>query len=162
MAFKMIYPLKYEVVVEKYSKEYNLDKELIYAIIKTESGFNEKAKSSKNAFGLMQITEETLEWLSTKTPENDSELTANDLYDKETNLRLGCFLLRLNLDYYKDEKTAICAYNAGRSRVDKWLADSKYSKNGKTLDEIPFEETKNYVQKVHDAKEMYNKLYFNK
>ena len=56
---KKIYPLKYSEYVEKYSEEYNIDKYLVYAIIKAESNFKENAKSTSNAVGLMQIMEAT-------------------------------------------------------------------------------------------------------
>ena len=56
---KKLYPLKYSEYVEKYAKEYNIDKYMVYAIIKAESNFNENAKSSSDAIGLMQIMEIT-------------------------------------------------------------------------------------------------------
>ena len=52
---KNIYPIKYEEYVSKYSEQYSVDKNLIYAIIKAESNFNENAVSNKGATGLMQL-----------------------------------------------------------------------------------------------------------
>lgn len=160
--YKVIYPKKYEEYVTQYSKKYDIEEALIYATIKTESGFDQNAKSSKNAVGLMQITEETFDWLISKTPENDKNLKFIDLNEPETNIRLGTFLLKLNLEFYKDENTAICAYNAGRSRMAQWLSDNRYSNDGKKIDVVPFEETKNYLNKVLLARKKYSELYFNK
>ena len=56
---KKLYPLKYSEYVVKYAEEYNMDKYMVYAIIKAESNFDENAKSSSNAIGLMQIMETT-------------------------------------------------------------------------------------------------------
>ena len=61
-----IFPIKYEVYVTKYAKQYNLDEKLIYSVIKAESQFDSKATSKKNAIGLMQITEETGKYVAEK------------------------------------------------------------------------------------------------
>jgi soluble lytic murein transglycosylase len=157
---KTIYPIKYEEIVNKYAAQYSVEPAMIYAVIKTESNFKSEAKSNKDAFGLMQITKETLWWLITKTPENDSETEFEHLAEPETNIRYGTLLLKLNFETYHDEGTAICAYNAGRGRVDRWLVDSRYSADGNKLDHIPYTESKNFVKKVLKAREFYKKLYF--
>jgi soluble lytic murein transglycosylase len=53
----------------------------------------------------------------------------------------------------------LAAYNGGSGNVRKWLNDSRYSRDGKTLDKIPFNETKNFVDRVWHAYERYKKLY---
>ena len=53
----------------------------------------------------------------------------------------------------------IAAYNGGSGNVNKWLNDDSYSKDGKSLDLIPFEETSMYVKKITKNYKMYNKLY---
>lgn len=160
--YKVIYPIKYEEIVMKYSEKYNIEPALIYAIIKIESSFNRNAKSSKNAVGLMQITQETFNWLVTKTPENDKNLKFSEINDPEINIRLGVFLLKLNLEYYTDENTVICAYNAGRGKMDNWLSDTRYSSDGKKINVVPYEETNNYLNKVLSARKIYSELYFSK
>lgn len=157
---KTIYPIKYEQIVNQYATLYSVEPAMIYAVIKTESNFKSDAKSNKDAFGLMQITKETLWWLITKTPEQDSETEFEHLAEPKTNIRFGTLLLKLNFETYVDEATAICAYNAGRGRVDRWLADNRYSADGKKLDNIPFSESKNFVKKVLNARKNYKRLYF--
>ena len=61
---KQIYKKDYSQYVEKYSKQYNVDEELVYAVIKAESNFNSNAHSSKGAVGLMQLMEDTAKDLS--------------------------------------------------------------------------------------------------
>jgi len=64
------------------------------------------------------------------------------------------------LDFYDgDEICAVAAYNAGPANVSEWLADKRYSKNGKTLDKIPFAETETYVKRVMENVEKYGFLY---
>ena len=74
-----IFPIKYEVYVTKYARQYNLDEKLIYSVIKAESQFDSKATSKKNAIGLMQITEDTGKWLSEEMGFND--FSRDKLYD---------------------------------------------------------------------------------
>ena len=63
---KKIYPIKYSEYVSKYSKEYEQDEMLIYAIIKAESNFNSDVKSTSNAIGLMQLMESTAKEIANK------------------------------------------------------------------------------------------------
>lgn len=150
-----IYPEEYKQYVEKYSKEYNLDEALVYAVIKTESNFDEDAVSGVGAMGLMQIMPGTFEWLQTLT-KGEITMDSDSLLDPEININYGCEFLRFLLNRYSVESTAVAAYNAGFGAVDGWLADENYSKDGENLDYIPYPETSNYVVKVENAKEYYN------
>jgi len=153
-----MYPLKYSELVVKYSSEYDLDRNLVYSIIKAESGFNDQAISPRDAKGLMQILDSTGEWAAEKIKiENfDSSM----LMEPETNIRIGCWYIAKLLDQYsQNTELALAAYNAGSGNVSKWLKDTNISKNGKTLDRIPFEETENYVAKIKKYNNMYKKLY---
>jgi soluble lytic murein transglycosylase len=154
--YKLFYPIKYTDFVEKYGDEHNLDKELIYAVIKTESSFNSDAVSSVGAVGLMQITPETFDWLKIKMGENYSDL---DMKDAETSIKYGVFFLSLLIDEFGDKKTALAAYHAGRGRVNEWLDDASISPDGKTLENIPYKDTEYYVNKVTKAENIYRNLY---
>lgn len=156
---KSLYPIKYSEYVTKYSKQYNLDPTLIYAVIKCESSFRPHAVSKDDAIGLMQITPNTYKWLVTKTKNPAKEVDINDLFNEETNIKFGCFLLRLHLNEFNDTRMALAAYHAGRGAVNDWLKDLKTSKDGKTLDNIPYLDTSSYVDKVIRVQEKYNKLY---
>lgn len=153
---KTLYPTDYGDFVEKYAKENNLQTAFVYAVIECESGFDKDAVSYADAKGLMQLTSETFEWLQSKKGE---ELSEEMLFDPETNIKYGCYFYGILLKEYKDEATAVAAYHAGMGNVSKWLRDERYSLDGKTLYDIPFENTKKYVEKVTKTKNIYSKLY---
>lgn len=153
---KMLYPLKYTQLVEEYSAEFGIEKELLYAVIKTESSFNPNAVSNADAVGLTQITPETFEWLKTKLGEEDSELS---LFDPETSIKYGSFFLSYLLNEFENTDTAVAAYHAGRGRINGWLADKNISPDGKILTDIPIPETAHYVKKVNRALNIYKNLY---
>ncbi len=151
------YPKEFSDFVSKYSEMYSVPENIIYAVIKVESGFESDAVSNKGAIGLMQITPETFDWLLTKEPyENASHEL---LYTPEINIRYGTLFLSMLQGEFGSWETSYAAYNAGRTRVKKWLADEKYSQNG-ILTNIPYEETAKYVKKVSSAAQIYDELYF--
>ena len=155
------HPLKYEKYVEKYSEEYNVPKEIIYAVIHTESGFDSEAKSSKGAVGLMQITESGAFEESRRRLGED--LVFDAMYNPENNIKYGTYYLSyLYHSKYKVWDTAIAAYNAGPTRVDAWLKDPRYNNGKGKVVNIPIKETADYVEKVNKAMENYKKLYFEK
>ncbi len=155
---KIIYPQKYTEYVEKYSADFGIDKNLLYAVIKTESSFRPDAVSSADAVGLTQITPETFEWLKTKLGEEDENLS---LTDPETSVKYGAFFLSYLLDEFGNTDTAVAAYHAGRGRVNEWLEDKNLSPDGVNLAVIPIDETAHYVKKINKALNVYNNLYFN-
>lgn len=157
---QQLYPLpdEYLSCIEKYSNEYNIPKELICAVINTESSFNPNARSHAGALGIMQITEETFNWLQYKMG-IEGTYTKEELLDYETNIKFGTYFLSLLYNEFQNYDTALAAYNAGRGNVNKWLEDPKISKEG-VLTNIPFEETSNYIKKVNKAKLKYTELYF--
>ena len=152
------YPLKYTEYVEKYSKENGVDKFLIYAIIKTESNFDSNAVSNVGARGLMQIMDETFQWIRYRTGDSE-EIEYETMFDPEQNIRYGSYLIGYLLNYFGSMDEAICAYHAGVGSVDSWLQNPKYSKDGKTLDTVPTSDTKHYLNKIKDALEKYQKIY---
>ncbi len=153
------YPLIYEDAIAAASEKYNVSEALICGIIKTESNFDPNAVSSAGAIGIMQVMPATLEWM--QYAYRDGNETEEALYDPEFNIDVGTQVMSVLLEYYDGcLETAICAYNAGLGNVDEWLENPEYSHDGKTLDEIPYTETRNYVQRVITNKNMYEMLYF--
>ncbi|MBE7039635.1 MAG: lytic transglycosylase domain-containing protein [Ruminococcaceae bacterium] len=156
---KAVFPLKHENYIEVYSCQYNIDPYLIMGIIKAESNFEHDAVSSKNASGLMQITKSTAEWIADELGINNFEYK-RDIISPEINIKMGCFYMDYLLSMYSGrEKCALAAYNAGFNNVDSWLLNDKWSKDGKTLDKIPFPETEKYVSKVSNYRRIYEFLY---
>ena len=153
---RILYPTDYVNFVEFYAEENNLSESFVYAVIECESGYDERAVSYADARGLMQLTPETFQWLQSKKGEKLSE---EMLFDAQTNIRYGCYFYGILFDTYGDEATAIAAYHAGMGNVSRWLKDERYSHDGKTLYDIPFKNTKKYVNKVIKTKNIYSKLY---
>ena len=152
------YPIKYQEYVEKYSLENNVDKFLIYAIIKTESNFDPEAVSNAGARGLMQIMDETFQWIRFRL--GDDENTDYDImFDPKQNIRYGCYLIGYLINYFDDTDCAVCAYHAGIGSVDSWLSNTDYSKDGKKLDTIPASDTGHYLDKIKKALNNYYTIY---
>ena len=142
---QVVYPLAYVDYIDKYAQENDLDRYLVMAVIHTESDFVPEAHSGL-AGGLMQLTEETAQWIAQR-----KGLEYHDYMDPETNVMLGCYYLKYLIDTYGVIDTALAAYNGGMGNVYKWLEDPNCSDAGKTLKYIPFTETRNYVTRVNDA-----------
>lgn len=153
---KKIYKIDYSEYVEKYSKEYNVDKYLIYATIKAESNFNQYAKSSQGALGLMQLMEATATEIA---PQTGISVTEDSIYDAEININLGTKLLSNLLQKYENTGLALAAYNAGSGNVDNWINKGTIKKDGSDLENIPFKETNNYVRKILRDYDIYVDLY---
>lgn len=150
------YPIYYNNLIYKYAKENDLDPFLVAAIIRTESNYDPEVSSHANAHGLMQLLPETLEWISMRRGE---AFEPNQIKDPEANIRAGTYYVRYLLDEFQDVSLMLAAYNGGPANVAKWLTIKEYSKDGKQLDFIPFEETRNYVEKVTKYRDEYTKVY---
>ena len=142
---RLLYPQRYTELVEREAAEFDLEPNLVYAIIKMESGFDPQARSHADAMGLMQLTQETFDWILSLYPTEDG---SGDIWDPGDNIHCGCALLRLLLDQYGTVEVALAAYNAGMGNVSGWLESGDYSHDGETLHTIPYPETDAYVKKV--------------
>ena len=156
--YQKAYPIQYSHWVEEYADKNDLDPALVYAVIRTESSFRPLAWSSVGARGLMQLTEETFEWVAYRM-HDQSGTVYEDMFDPEANIRYGTYLLKDLLAEFGTEANALCAYHAGWGNAKNWLSDPRYSPDGKNIETIPFEDTRGYVKKVLDTKEIYQELY---
>lgn len=156
--YRYMFPVKYETYVSETSAELGVPETLIYATIQVESKFDPEARSEVGARGLMQITEETFDWLRTKEDFGATDITFDDLDKPDIAIAYGTYFLQLLLSEFDgDIPTAMSAYHAGRGSVHSWLEQKKYSENGVTLDTIPKDDTAYYVQKVQRAMTVYEK-----
>jgi soluble lytic murein transglycosylase len=142
------YPYRYGAIVRGHARNYRLDGALLAAVIYEESKFRAGATSKSGAIGLMQLLPSTAEGIAQRT--GGTRFRVSDLYDPELNVRYGAWYLRHLLDKYRDERTALAAYNAGQRNVDRWRAQSL---------SIPFAETRGYVARVEDLKRIYRRAY---
>ena len=143
-------PIGYESIVEKYSEEFDIPEEVIYAVIYAESNFDNSAVSHAGAHGLMQITYDTFEWLETHLKDG---ATTDQIYDPDVNIRYGSYYLSYLYGRFGDWRTAYAAYNAGIGSVCAWLEE-----NNGVLGDIPYSETAYYVEKVAAARIKYEKM----
>ena len=151
------YPTDYSEFAEQKSEEYGVPLSVIYAVIRTESGFDPNAESRVGARGLMQITKDAFEWIDYYRGATGAFW--DDMYDPETNMDYGVWLLSYHYNKFGEWETAYAAYNAGPNAVAKWLKNPEYSSDGKTLHTIPYEETSNYREKVSKYREDYKRIY---
>lgn len=153
-----LYPVRYMDSVEKYAEEFGVDKYLVLAFIKTESGFDPNARSGAGAIGLTQITEETFAWIKLKLcPKED--IVFEDLYNPDTAIRFGTYYISRNLERYGNHiDTAAAAYHSGWGTVDKLLEENQTE----FLTEFPYPQMNNYVHKINKAYNSYTLLYNNK
>ena len=116
----------YGRTIQVYSKIYGVEAELIHAIVKQESCFNEKAHSRAGAIGLMQLMPGTADMMKISDP-----------WNPEQNIQAGVKYIGQMLSQFKGKKRfAVAAYNAGPGKVQKYRGIP------------PYRETKNYVKKV--------------
>jgi soluble lytic murein transglycosylase len=144
-------PLEHEDIIRQQSQEKGVDAALIAAVIDTESKFSD-AESSAGARGLMQITPEAAKFIEKQSGGTSFKLS--DLSDPEINIRYGTFLLKELLERYDgDTAAALAAYNAGPGNADKWGGA------GLSVEEIPFPETRAYVELVLERQKEYRDKY---
>ena len=145
---RLWYPLRYEQIVRGHSRNYDLDPALLAAVIYQESKFEADARSDSGAIGLMQLLPDTAKGIALHT--GGTRFRVSDLYDPEINVRYGAWYLRHLIEKYENEQTALAAYNAGQDNVDRWRRDGRG---------IQFAETRAYVERVAELKEIYRRAY---
>jgi len=152
------YPLDHVAAVRAGAERYQLDPALVAAVIFAESKFDEHARSPQGAVGLMQILPETADQIADES--GGVTFTAADLEDPGINVRYGCYYLRQALDVYDgDLRAAVASYNAGMGAVDEWVAGARATGRELRLGDIPYPETRAYVEKVLEARRVYRQEY---
>lgn len=159
---KMMYPKTYKEVVSLYEEKYDVEENLIFAVIKAESNFDKDAISNRNAVGLMQLMEETAKDVARKNGiEIDFDNTKEELFDVYKNIEIGTCYLSTLLQKYQNKEVALAAYNAGTGTVDGWIEKGIIKKDGTDIENIPYKETNNYVRKILRDYKIYEDLYKN-
>jgi len=152
-----LHPLRYRDILEKYSSQYNLDPAHVASIVLCESSYNPRAVSYLGAKGLMQLMPETAQWVAGKF---DTGYTDAELFDPEINVKYGCWFLSYLADKFDSDMVAMTAgYHAGGGQVAAWLSDDRYATDGE-LTNIPFNDTRTYVNRVMKAYDVYVRHYY--
>ncbi len=154
---EFLYPVAYGSEIDLYSKERELPPELVLAVIREESRFDEAVESPAGAWGLMQVMPSTGDWIGGKLGMKD--VTLSDLRDPGFNISAGCWYLRFLLDRADESLVAaLAAYNAGHGRMRSWK--KKFSPHRDPLAAIELigpSETRQYVRRVLDTMAAYNR-----
>jgi soluble lytic murein transglycosylase len=147
---RLLYPMPFKHAVVRKAKLRQLDPAVVFGIVRQESRFVMEARSGVGASGLMQIMPATATWTAKKI--GLSGFSLGQLNEQDTNLTLGTSYLKLLLDDFQASlPMAAAAYNAGPSRSRRWRgtdADSPTLEAAIWMENIPFNETRGYVQHV--------------
>ena len=155
---RFCYPLAFWGVVERESANRSVDAYLVTALIRQESLFDTKARSSANALGLMQILPATGERLATESGKTDFQ--SERLLDPGDNIALGTLYLQELLSRYGgDLPRGLAAYNAGEAAVDKWQHRYPDMEDDEFVESISYRETRSYVKRVLTNRRIYEALY---
>jgi len=155
---RTVYPLEHADAIRDAARRYHLAPPLVAAVVYAESRFDEHARSSQGAVGLMQILPETAEQIADES--GAVSFTAADLEDPRVNVRYGCYYLRQALDAFDgDVRAAVASYNAGMGAVSEWRAEAAADGHALRPRDIPYPETQAYVKKVLKARRVYRETY---
>jgi soluble lytic murein transglycosylase len=149
------FPLAWQPMFEKHSRRSGIDSAWAFGVARSESLFVPDARSGAGALGLMQLMPATGRQLARRAglPWNGSPT----LIDPETNITLGTTYLAEMLARYDDHRVlATAAYNAGPSRVDRWLPEGAALPADAWIDSVPYTETRAYVQRVLAAEAVFH------
>jgi soluble lytic murein transglycosylase len=150
-------PLEHEDIIVQQAHEKGLDPALVAAVIYAETKFDART-SSAGAEGLMQILPGTAEFLARRS--GATSFSVADLSSPQVNITYGCYYLRYLIDVNGgNTMLALAAYNGGQTNVDNWVARARARGHPMTINEIPFPETRAYVEKVLSAQRRYRATY---
>lgn len=147
---QVIYPLRYEEEIRAVAAENDLEPAFLAGVIYTESRFRPDVESHRGAYGLMQLLPGTARHIQERSG------IEGDWREPETNLRIGAWYFgHLEEQYSGDERLMLAAYNSGEGQVDAWASEEGFD----IEEDIPFRETRHYVENVLEAEEIYAELY---
>jgi len=135
------YPTPYESYVYEAGQRFNIEPELIWAVMRQESLFDPFAVSRSGAKGLMQLMDKTAQWKAQKL-----RINIENIFEPRTNILLGTAYLRYLYDLWEGDVVKVLAsYNAGEGRVKRW---KDYEDKHLFIETIPIKETRDYVRRV--------------
>ncbi|MEM8830987.1 MAG: transglycosylase SLT domain-containing protein [Cyanobacteria bacterium P01_G01_bin.19] len=150
-----LFPFPYQDKILNYARQEDINPLLTISVMRKESTFNPEIDSIVGAVGLMQIVPPTAEWVA-----GQIELPEYSLTDPEDNIRIGTWYLQHNHHRYEDSSLyAVASYNAGTGNVNSWLNRFDTQDSDRFVEQIPFPETKDYVEGVFGNYWNYLRLY---
>ena len=148
---------RYNPLIEEIAAAHDVDKFLVKAVMRQESGFDATAYSSKGAIGLMQVMPGTGEQWARATGRAGFSRAA--LWDPRTNIEAGTWVLAQALERWQmhDDPVpfALAEYNAGAGRVPKWLPHGEATPAAEFLTAITFPGVRRYIERITGYAEEY-------
>ena len=156
--WRMAFPLNYRSYIDTRSKQEGLDPFFVAALIRQESEFNASVISPANAYGLMQVLPSTGKQLARSV--GIKRLPSAQLLAANRNIQLGTmYVQQLMKSFDGREEYVLASYNAGPSRARLWETWGPFREQAEFIENIPFHETRNYVQVVLRNADVYRRLY---
>jgi len=153
---RIAFPLRHTDELRAAAQRNHLDPALVAAVIYAESRFDDHVESRQGAVGLMQVLPSTAQEIARQS--GGLTFVASDLDTPRVNILYGCYYLRRLLDRYDGSAVeALAAYNAGSANVDAWAGSASHGEL--TVAQIPFAETRAYVSRVLQMRDIYRHAY---
>ena len=157
-ALRLSFPKGFEERVRFFSRKYSLDEFLVYSLIREESHFDKEAVSVSDARGLMQLLPSTA--LETAPKAGLSNFQASQLFSPDINLELGCYYLSWLLEIFEgDFAISLAGYNGGPTSAKTWHEKNETLDADEFIEEIPFEQSRNYAKKIIRSYVAYEAIY---
>jgi soluble lytic murein transglycosylase len=154
---RLTHPLAFWTALRQAADEQAVDPFLVVSIMRQESLFDPFARSKADARGLLQLLPATAAQVA---PALSPAADPGELYDPETNLRLGTRYLRTLLDRFNgDVARAVAAYNAGEPAAERWSAAAAGEDPDVFVEAITYRETRDYVKRIVGNYAEYERLY---
>ena len=155
------YPLspRYADDIREVAAKYGIPEVILWATVRTESGFASNAVGENGEVGLLQITPEQMTYIYREVLGEEPPVEGL-LFDPKTNLHAGCAWLSSLYQKYGTWETALTAWHAGEAQTDLWLADPTLADELGHLKHIPSKEAESFVSRTLQAMEQYTRLYF--
>ncbi len=145
--WKISYPKPYLKQVSTFTKKVNLENEIVYAIMREESGYNPQIRSWAGARGLLQLMPSTAKVIASKSGINRSK--ANRLLEPENAIEIGtAYMDELSSQTVGHPAFIIAGYNGGWGNLSRWLKNTKTNDLDLFVEEIPYGQTRNYTKRV--------------
>jgi soluble lytic murein transglycosylase len=153
--WQALYPFPYVEDIENWSQQRQLNPMLVTALIRQESRFEPKIKSSVGAVGLMQVMPDTATFIAESVKQKQFNLE-----NPQDNIKFGTWYLdHTHQEYQNNSMLAVASYNAGPNAVADWLGKSKTQDPDEFVERIPYDETRGYVKSVLGNYWNYLRLY---
>jgi soluble lytic murein transglycosylase len=145
--WEAMFPRPFRRTIERHAKKASIDPDLLQGLIRQESRFNAYARSSSGALGLAQLMPATARKVARSI--RFGRISERALLNPNVNVRLGASYLRQLLDQFDGVAVhSVAAYNAGPIAVQKWIRKAPQLALDEWVEEIPYDETRNYVKNV--------------